>query len=157
MHPSFAPKSFDSLKDFIAMWPKGYELSVELRHPDWYGDETAFNELCALLEENGITHTITDTAGRRDLVHMRLTTPKCFIRFTGANHKSDYTRLDDWVERLVSWTQKGIHCINFFVHQNTELESPLLTAHFNKELNKALGLNLIIPKTIGGGDKQSLF
>ncbi len=157
MHPSFSPKSFDNLEHFISLWPKDMELSVELRHPDWYEDTAALHELCTLLEENNITHTITDTAGRRDIIHMRLTTPKCFVRFTGANHESDYTRLDDWTDRLISWHEQGIKNINFFVHQNTEKESPLLTAYLNQKLNKALGLNLIIPQTTGNNTQTRLF
>ena len=157
MHPSFAPKSFESLEAFIKLWPSEFELSVELRHADWYSDEKAFSELCHLLQENNITHTITDTAGRRDLIHMRLTTPKCFVRFTGANHKSDYTRLDDWVVRLTSWKESGIKTINFFVHQNLEKESPLLTAHFNKNMNKTIGTQLTIPKTIKKDKPNELF
>lgn len=148
MHPSFSPKSFHSLENFIALWPKDIDLSVELRHPDWYQDKVALEELCSLLEENNITHTITDTAGRRDLVHMRLTTSNCFIRFTGANHSSDYTRLDDWISRLATWYQQGIKNINFFVHQNLEKASPLLTAYLNQRLNEILGTDLIIPQLL---------
>ena len=48
---------------------------------------------------------IVDTAGRRDMLHMRLTTPSAFIRYVGANHPSDYTRLDDWVERIENWVE----------------------------------------------------
>ncbi len=155
MHPSFSPKSFDSLEAFVKLWPKNIDLSVEVRHKDWYADEVVLVDLCSLLEENNITHTITDTAGRRDMVHMRLTTPQCFIRFTGANHRSDYTRLDDWVDRLKIWKDNGIRRINFFVHQNLEKESPLLTAHFNRKLNKVLGTNLIIPKTLNDNNGQA--
>jgi hypothetical protein len=44
---------------------------------------------------------MSDTYGRRDCVHMELTTPEATIRFAGNNlAPSDYTRLDAWVERL---------------------------------------------------------
>jgi len=148
MHPSFSPKSIDSLKKFIAIWPEGIELAVELRHPDWYQDSAAFNQLCTLLEESNNTHVITDTAGHRGIIHMRLTNAKCFIRFTGTNHASDYVRIDDWVDRLVKWHKRGITSINFFVHQNIEIGSPLLIAYLNQKLNKALDANLIIPKSV---------
>ena len=157
MSPNFSPKSFNDLEAFVKLWPKEIELSVELRHKDWYEDEVVFENLCSLLEENKLTHTITDTAGRRDLIHMRLTTSKCFIRFTGANHKSDYVRLDDWVGRLKLWKENGLKEINFFVHQNLEKESPLLTAYFNERINKALDIDLIIPKTIKQVEQTKLF
>ena len=98
---------------------------------------------------------MVDTAGRRDLMHMRLTTPKAFIRYVGANHKSDYTRLDDWVERIAEWREQGIKEIDFFVHQNIEKALPLLSAHFIKNLNEKMGSNLVIPKM--GGNTNTLF
>src|SRR5699024_6606524 len=39
-----------------------------------------------------------DTAGRRDLLHMLLTSPTAFVRYVGANHPSDYSRLEDWIK-----------------------------------------------------------
>jgi hypothetical protein len=93
---------------------------------------------------------VVDTAGRRDLLHMRLTTPKVFVRYVGANNpQSDRERLDDWVARLKVWVDQGIRDIYFFVHQNIELESPFLSAYFIEKLNRQFGLNLQIPKLLG--------
>ena len=70
----------------------------------------------------------------------------------GANDpKSDRSRLDEWVERLKTWVDLGIEDIHFFVHQNHELESPLLAAGFIQKLNKALGTHLKVPHTLDGG------
>lgn len=145
MHPTFKPANFESLENFIQIWPEDVSLAIELRHPEWYEDATVNDEFCHLMAENNITHIITDTAGRRDLVHMRLTTAKTFIRYTGANHASDYSRLDDWLVRIKEWANSGTEEINFFVHQNLEKASPLLSAHLIKGLNKELGLHLAIP------------
>ena len=77
---------------------------------------------------------------------MRLTTPVAFIRYVGANHTSDYTRLDDWIERIRSWIDiGGIENIYFFIHQNLEKASPLLSTYFIRHLNEELGYNLHIP------------
>ena len=122
---------------------------MEFRHTDWFNDAAVANELYQLLEENNISNTLVDTAGRRDIMHMRLTNNEAFIRYVGANHPSDYGRLDDWVHKLVAWKAQGLKNIHFFIHQNIELESPLLSAYFIKNLNKKLGCNLIIPKTLG--------
>lgn len=148
MHPYFSYKDFEALQHFITEWPKGIPLAVEVRHKEWYEDKTINEELCALLTENDITHIITDTAGRRDLVHMQLTTPKTFIRYTGANHESDYTRMDDWLKRIEKWSAAGLEELNFFVHQNIEKESPLLSAYFIEKLNKSFGLSMHIPETL---------
>ena len=73
---------------------------MEFRHTDWYNDREVSAELFELLKNNGITNVLVDTAGRRDLMHMRLSTPTAFVRWVGANDPSDYSRLDEWVERI---------------------------------------------------------
>ena len=145
MHSNFAPKDFDRVVTFIESWPKEVPLAIEFRHTNWYNDKAIANELYNLLEENNISNVIVDTAGRRDIMHMRLTNATAFIRYVGANHKSDYSRLDDWVDRLKIWKTQGIKEIDFFVHQNIEKESPLLSAYFIKKLNAELGCDLNIP------------
>jgi len=157
MH-NFAPKDFNRVRDFIEYWPKDIPLSVEFRHTNWYNDNTIANELYHLFESNNIANVITDTAGRRDLLHMRLTNPNVFIRYVGANHESDYTRLDDWVIRIKQWVEQGVKEINFFVHQNLELESPILSTYFVKQLNQELGLDLHVPKNlVDHTDELTLF
>ena len=155
MHNNFAPKDFDKVVTFVESWPKEIALAIEFRHTDWYNDPNVSEELYNLLEKNNISNVIVDTAGRRDLMHMRLTNGSAFIRYVGANHSSDYNRLDDWIERLKIWKALGINEIDFFIHQNIEKASPLLSAHFIKNLNKELGTNLIVPQM--GGNSQTLF
>jgi len=145
MHSNFKPKDFDRVVRFAESWPKEIPLAIEFRHTDWYNNKAIAEDLYQLLETNNISNVIVDTAGRRDLMHMRLTNATAFVRYVGANHQSDYRRLDDWVERLKLWKAQGIKEIDFFVHQNIEKESPLLSAYFIKELNKVLGCNLAIP------------
>ena len=79
---------------------------------------------------------------------MRLTTPRAFVRWVGANHESDRTRLDEWVERIANWKDQGLAELDFFVHQNIEKESPLLSAYFIEKLNKRIGSNMAVPKTL---------
>lgn len=146
MPPNFHPKDMDRLNSFFEHWPDEIPLAAEFRHPDWYSDKKANSELNEILIKNNITHIITDSAGRRDLVHMQLTNPVAFIRYNGANHKTDYTRLDDWLDRLEEWHLAGLKDVYFFVHQNMELESPLLAAYFIEKFNNRFGTNLKIPK-----------
>lgn len=148
----FKPKDFDRIQHFVEIWPDDIPLAIELRHTDWFNAPNGANQVYSLFEEYSVTNIITDTAGRRDLLHMRLTTPVAFIRFVGANHPSDYTRLDDWVERLTFWEQQGLKKIYFFVHQNVEEESPLLAAHFIRSLNEKLKTNIKIPKMADDGE-----
>lgn len=146
MHNNFAPKDFDRVVTFVENWPKEMPLAIEFRHNNWYNDESVANELYELLEKNNISNIIVDTAGRRDLLHMRLTNGTAFVRYVGANHKTDYSRLDAWVERLKTWKAQGINEIDFFVHQNIEKESPLLSAYFIEKLNDELDSDLNLPK-----------
>ncbi|WP_460218890.1 DUF72 domain-containing protein [Psychroserpens sp. MEBiC05023] len=145
MHSNFTPKDFDRVVHFIEQWPKEVPLAVEFRHTNWYNDDVVSNQLYNLLESNNISNVIVDTAGRRDLMHMRLTNPRVFVRYVGANHPSDYDRLDEWVLRLNEWQEQGIKEVDFFIHQNIEKESPLLSAYFIKKLNAELGCDLKIP------------
>lgn len=154
MHNNFAPKDFNRVVSFIEAWPKEVPLAVEFRHTDWYNDPTVSEELFQLLETNNISNVIVDTAGRRDLMHMRLTNPTAFVRYVGANHPTDYTRLDDWIKRLKTWKTQGIKEIDFFIHQNIEKESPLLSAYFIKQLNAELGAQLKVPNE---AQQQNLF
>ncbi len=154
MHSNFAPKDFDRVVFFVENWPKTIPLAVEFRHTKWYNDKAVANDLYQLLEQYNISNVIVDTAGRRDLMHMRLTNATAFVRYVGANHSSDYSRLDDWVMRLKSWKTQGIKEIDFFIHQNIEKESPLLSAYFIKKLNKELGYALTIPNN---NNQQELF
>jgi len=144
MHENFAPKQFDHLHRFIERFPGEIPLAVEVRNAAWF-DDSYMDQLSGLLRNHGKTNIIVDTAGRRDMMHMRLTSPSAFVRYVGANHKSDYRRLDDWVDRIKTWQEAGLQQLNFFVHQNIELESPLLSAYFVRKLNEQLGINLKVP------------
>ena len=142
---NFGPKNMERLAPFFEMLPKDIKPAIEFRHTDWFNDSNVADELYDILEKYDISNVIVDTAGRRDMMHMRLTNNEAFIRYVGANHSSDYGRLDDWVIRLSEWVDLGLRNIHFFVHQNLELESPLLAAYFINKLNAALGTDLKIP------------
>lgn len=107
LHDNFKPKDYERLEKFVQDWPKEVPLAIELRNTEWFTDEEVFNTVCELFEMNNITNIIVDTAGRRDMLHMRLTTPNAFIRYVGANAESDYARLEDWLERLTQWKKEG--------------------------------------------------
>jgi uncharacterized protein YecE (DUF72 family) len=149
MHDNFGPKNFDSVATFVKDWKYEVPLAIEFRHTDWYNDAAVSSKLYDLLETHGVTNVLVDTAGRRDLMHMRLTTSTAFIRWVGANEpKSDRSRLDDWIGRISKWKKAGLQKLCFFVHQHDERESPALAAHFIERLNKEIGTVLPIPKIL---------
>ncbi|WBL24068.1 DUF72 domain-containing protein [Zunongwangia sp. HGR-M22] len=148
MPDNFMPKWIERLEPFLKHWPKEIPLAVELRHTDWHNDAEVADQLNALLIKYNISSIIVDAAGRRDLLHMRLTNDTAFIRYNGANHPSDYERLDDWQERIGEWYEQGLKQLYFYVHQNLEEASPLLSAYFIEKFNKKFGTDIVIPKTL---------
>jgi uncharacterized protein YecE (DUF72 family) len=149
MHDNFGAKEFEKVENFVRnVWTYDIPIAMEFRKSEWHTDPNVSGQLYDLLESHGITNVLVDTAGRRDLMHMRMTTPTPFIRWVGANHESDFSRLDEWVDRLDEWKKQGMRRLYFFVHQNVEERSPLLSAYFIERLNKKLGTELHIPKTL---------
>lgn len=149
LHNNFGPKDFDRVVAFVENWTYDVPLAIEFRHTDWYNNPEVSCKLYELLETHSVTNILVDTAGRRDLMHMRLTTPTAFIRWVGANDpESDRSRLDEWVDRIAKWKKAGLQKLFFFVHQNAEQESPALSAHFIERLNKKIGTKLPIPKML---------
>ena len=157
MHNNFGPKNWDRVVRFVEYWPKEFPLAIEFRHTDWFNDKKVSQELYHLLQENNITNVLVDTAGRRDLMHMRLTNNEAFIRYVGANHPTDYDRLEDWIARIAQWKSMGLTNFHFFVHQNLELESPLFSAQFIKSLNDEFDAKLKVPQTLKKPNPPSLF
>ena len=149
MNDNFGYKDYNRLVRFVENFPKAIPLAVELRNTKWFNDESIAYEVYKLFEKHGATNVLVDTVGRRDLLHMRLTTPTAFIRYVGANdHQSDRDRLDEWIGRLRTWVDLGLRDIYFFVHQNIEMESPLLSAYFIQQINREFGMTMKIPNLL---------
>ena len=150
LHPNMGPKSLGTLETFIQQLPKAVRLFVELRHEGWYNDDGAFQSVFDMLERHGTGAVITDVAGRRDCVHMRLTTPEAFIRFVGNDlHPTDYSRVDEWVRRIKTWMESGLKRVYFFLHENEEVHSPVIARYAIREFNKHCGANLPEPVFVG--------
>jgi len=147
----FSPKRKDELFDFLKSLPVDLQFFLEVRHPHWFNKKETREELFSTMRELNIGAIITDTAGRRDCAHMYLTIPKAFIRFVGNNlHAADYTRIDDWVNRIKYWLAKDIKEVYFFLHMHDEAKSPELSVYLVDKLNGVCGLDLHKPKFIGG-------
>ena len=67
LHNNFNPTYFDRVVDFVESWSKEIPLSLECRNTDWFTDTSISNEFYNLLQENNISNTLLDTAGRRDV------------------------------------------------------------------------------------------
>ncbi len=150
LNENFGSKSSDTILRYLAALPEREQVYLELRHPDFFKETAALETFYEELTQLKVGLLITDAAGKRDCVHMRLTTPKAFIRFVGNGlHPSDYTRMNDWVIRLKEWSESGLENAYFFMHQHDELYSPEAVDYFVKELNSACKLTLRGPQLIG--------
>lgn len=148
----FSPKRKDELFDFLKSLPIDLQFFLEVRHPHWFSKEETKEELFSRLRELNIGAIITDTAGRRDCAHMYLTIPKAFVRFVGNDlHATDYTRIDNWVNRVKYWLKNRIKEVYFFVHMQDESKSPELSVYLIDKLNEICGLDLPTPCPPKGG------
>jgi len=146
---NYTPKSFPELKAYLEELPKDVPVFVELRHKEWYAAREHRESVFNLLRDVNMGSIITDAAGRRDCVHMELPTPHAFIRFVGNSlDRTDYLRVDAWVERIKQWRDMGLQSVWFFMHQHDERYSPELCDYVIDELNKALGMNIHRPQFI---------
>lgn len=147
----YSPNKRDILFKYMASLPKDVQFFLEVRHPDWFADAGIRKELFDMLRSLNIGAVITDTAGRRDCAHMELTIPKVFIRYVGNSlHATDYTRTDEWIERMKYWLDKGLEELYFFMHMHDEAYSPELTVYLVDKMNAACGLQLIKPQFVQG-------
>lgn len=114
----FGPPQRKLLEKFLLAWPEGIPLAVELRHPGWFRDHALPDEIVNLFYRRKVVALITDTAGRRDVLHFSLTQPKAFIRFQGNEGVPlDEQRLREWAKRLHKWRDHHLEEIYFFTHQ----------------------------------------
>ncbi len=138
----YSPNRQNELFAFVEKLPKDLQFFIEVRHPKWFMPDK-LTELVEFLRASHTGLVITDTAGRRDCCHMRLTIPRAFIRFVGNSlHPTDFQRVDDWANRINSWLMQGIDEIFFMVHSGDEAVSPELTQYAIQTFNKASGLGI---------------
>jgi uncharacterized protein YecE (DUF72 family) len=148
---SFGPNRAGVLQSYLRELPRDFRTCVELRQEGWFGAvgplPPAVQETWELFRELGIGTVITDTPGRRDVLHLRLTAPVAFIRYVGNNlHPTDYQRIDAWVDRIKSWVDKGLRELYFFTHNPEETNSPEMCRYVVEQFNKKCGTTLKPPK-----------
>ena len=114
-----------------------------------------FEELTA----RGIGAVITDTAGRRDVMHMQPGCPEVLVRFAGnLLHPSDYRRLDDWADRIAGWCAYPLRAVYFMIHQPEEHLVTGLAVHLARAIASRTGILPRYPVPPEAGGRQgSLF
>ncbi|KAA2239168.1 DUF72 domain-containing protein [Chitinophaga agrisoli] len=145
----FSPNRREQLYEYLGSLPKDLQFFLEVRHPQWFSDEAIRMELLNTLQKLKVGFIITDTSGRRDCAHMNLTVSKAFIRFVGNSlHPTDYTRIDDWVNRIHYWLEHGLKELYFFMHMHDEAFSPELTIYMVDKMKEVCGIDMLRPKFV---------
>jgi len=142
----FGPDRAGLLHHYVRQLPHDFRTCVELRQQSWFST-AAGRDTWELFRQLGIGAVVTDTSGRRDVIHMRLTAPFAFIRFvSNSGHATDHSRIDAWADRISSWVKRGLREVYFFVHAHNEEHTPALAAYAIEQFNKKCGTNLAPPK-----------
>lgn len=120
MQNNFSASRIPELEKFIQHLPSEQNFAFEIRNPELNQSK----ELGDLLHQYNMSHVITDTAGRRDVVHQMITNNTVYIRFVGNGLiESDYQRIDSWVQKLNQLISQGVSNIYFMIHQPDQARS----------------------------------
>ncbi|MBA4851845.1 DUF72 domain-containing protein [Emticicia sp. BO119] len=158
LSPMFEPKQLKNLERYLKSLPEAFPVSVEFRHEQWFANKAIWKETCTMLEELGVGTVMSDVAGRRDVLHMTLTTNDLMLRFVGNElHPTDYKRTDEWCHRITDWIQKGLRNIFIFIHCGENKYAPELTQYWIKKLNNDNNLRIAEPKITPQVVQGSLF
>ena len=114
---NFGPERLKELEKFLSYLPIEQSFAVEIRNP-------VFNqslELCEILNQYNIANVITDTAGKRDVLHTSVSNDTAYIRFAGNGlTKSDHNRIDLWIQQMKYWISCGVTTFYCLHHQPNE-------------------------------------
>ncbi len=158
--PTFGVRSLPILERFIEMWPSYLPLAVEARHTELFSDPAAGVAYFSLLEAYQVGAVLTDVAGRRDVLHQRLTNSTAMIRFVGNGlHPTDFLRIDAWVNRLMEWHSQGLREVFFFTHEPDNILAPELASYLCTRFQVHNAVVLRGPKNLAAdsGQQMSLF
>jgi uncharacterized protein YecE (DUF72 family) len=121
--PHYSPAKAEPLLRYLETLPRDVHYSVEMRHPDWFVGNV-LEEYANELKKLNVGLIVCDTAGRRDAVHMRLTSDELVIRFGGNDlHVSDELRMNQWAHQLREWEKIGLKKCYFWIHQPESLHT----------------------------------
>jgi uncharacterized protein YecE (DUF72 family) len=151
--PSYDPAQLDDLDRWLAAWPKGYCVAVEVRHDDWYA-APGEADLMRLLDRRGAGRVLMDvrplSAGPlpgadENLQRARDNKPDVplhpvrsggftLIRYIGhPDPELNDALLEEWAARVAAWLADGTQ-VYFFCHCPDEHRSPALCRAFHKRL-----------------------
>lgn len=158
MPPDFDIQERKSLFTFLEKYPSDIPLALELRHDSWFKDQAVLNDLSEIMTERSQAMIITDVAGRRDVLHMRVTTPVILIRFVGNElSPTDFSRVDLWLKRIDRFKQQGLQEVYFFAHQPEDILCPEIGNHIGKKSENDYNWKFTYPILREKAEQRALF
>jgi len=146
--PAFEIRYLPILTEFLENCPIR-DLAIELRHESWFSHKEALKDLSNFLYKKEFAFNITDVAGRRDVLHQRLTNKTAFIRFVANNlHPTDFSRMEAWAVRISHWIESGAEQIYFLMHTPDKSLTPELCIYFINYLNQLTDLQVKPPRIL---------
>ncbi len=137
----FRPDKFSTLVDFVESLPKDMDFAIELRAPEWFETTSIIDEWHQLFIENNIVPVLTDTPGRRDVLHFRITNEHLFVRFVGGIESPiDDFRIEQWAKRIIELTHLHISKVWFYAHVSSENRQEIVP-FFNQLIGKLNSLS----------------
>lgn len=112
----FGESDLESLDSFLGKIPDNFRISIEPRIPIMQNAELMDRTL-SVIRKNKAGIVITDSIESREYVNcLRLTNHSAFIRFISYGHNTDFQRIDEWINQLIKWQEKGLPEAYFFLH-----------------------------------------
>ena len=140
--PHYAPKHAMALTSYLQKWPRELPLAIEFRHADWFSETPEAMAMWEMLSALGIGAVMSDTAGRRDALHMRITAPHVLVRFGGyAGHVSDRLRLEEWARWINHHKDRGLKSFDLLVHQPDSIYTPQTCIDFAQLVKEITGIS----------------
>jgi len=117
----FSIHRLHELESYLGQLPRDIHFAIEFRHSSWFDAYGLVSEVFQMLNKLGIGAVITDTSGRRDVLHLDMMDSCLMVRFTGNRlHSTDFQRLDDWIGQMRQWSGSQLQTIYYFMHQPEE-------------------------------------
>lgn len=152
--PHFSPQKAQILIDYLENFPSTTRLAVEFRHKDWFiypNEETkeVVREVFSVMRRHNISALMSDVSGRRDVLHMRMTSDTMIVRLVGNSlDKTDFQRMEEWVERMDTWFKNGLKEFHFWLHQPENIKTADMAVFLIEKLQEKGYKNLEKPKII---------
>jgi len=156
--PYFGIDRLDVLETFLKEWPEQIKLSIELRNESWYKRVDLIDNLQDLIVSYGQILLITDVAGRRDIMHMRICNDYLMVRWVGNGlHETDYTRIDEWVQKISYYAENGIKDVYFFTHEPDNILAPDIASYLCSKVLELKTIETRGPKQLNSESQLKLF